>query len=93
MSRETCKQDTMLGHQPQALEGEMVGVERWTEVRRLHHQEGHSITATSRQMGLVMDASSENSKGYPIGPLGLVHAGGSGRECGFDAGEAVCRRK
>jgi transposase len=42
----------MLGHQPKALEVEMVGEERWTEVRRLHQQEGKSITAIARTMDL-----------------------------------------
>jgi transposase len=52
MSRSEAKRETMLGHQREALEVEMVGEERWTEIRRLHHQEGQSISAIARLMGL-----------------------------------------
>jgi transposase len=52
MSRSEAKRETMLGHQREGLEVEMVGEERWTEIRRLHHQQGQSISAIARLMGL-----------------------------------------
>ena len=35
-------------HRQHALEVEMVGQERWAEIRRLHEEEGQSISAIAR---------------------------------------------
>jgi transposase len=42
----------MLSHQRKPLEVEMVGEERWAEIRRLHHEEDWSISAIARLMDL-----------------------------------------
>lgn len=46
------KQSTMLNHQLKMVEVEMVGKERWAEIRRLHHEEGESISAIARLLEL-----------------------------------------
>ena len=43
---------TILTHRQHALEVEMVGQERWAELRRLHEEEGQSISAIARRMEL-----------------------------------------
>ena len=52
MSHDEVNKGTMLGHQRKALEAEMVGEERWAEIRRQHNEEGQSISAIARQMDL-----------------------------------------
>lgn len=52
MSRYELNKGTMLSHQGKALEVEMVGEERWTEIRRQHFELGQSISAIARQMDL-----------------------------------------
>ncbi len=42
----------MLSHQRRPLEVEMIGEDRWTEIRRLYHEERQSISAIARQMDL-----------------------------------------
>ena len=42
----------ILTHQQQAMEVEMVGQARWAEMRRLHEEEGQSISAIARCMEL-----------------------------------------
>lgn len=42
----------ILTHQQQAMEVEMVGQARWAEIRRLHEEEGQSISAIARCMEL-----------------------------------------
>jgi transposase len=42
----------MLSHQRKPLEVEMIGEERWAEIRRLHDKEGQSISAIARLMDL-----------------------------------------
>ena len=46
------KSSTILTHQQHMMEVEMVGQERWAAIRRLHEQEGHSISAIARCMDL-----------------------------------------
>lgn len=43
---------TILTHRQHALEVEMVGQARWAEIRRLHEEEGQSISAIARRMEL-----------------------------------------
>ena len=42
MSHHDVKEGITLSHQWKALEAEMVGEERWAEIRRQHDEEGHS---------------------------------------------------
>ena len=42
MSHHDVKERTMLSHQWKALEAEMVGEERWAEIRRQHFEEDQS---------------------------------------------------
>ena len=52
MSHHDVKEGTMLSHQWKAVEAEMVGEERWAEIRRQHFEEGQSISAIARLMEL-----------------------------------------
>ncbi len=52
MSHHDVKEKTMLSHQWKALEAEMVGEERWAEIRRQHFEEDQSISAIARLMEL-----------------------------------------
>jgi ActR/RegA family two-component response regulator len=52
MSHHEVKKRTMLSHQRKPLEVEMIGEERWAEIRRLHDKEGQSISAIARLMDL-----------------------------------------
>jgi transposase len=52
MSQEEIVKRTIDGRQQRPLEVEMVGEERWAEIRRLHVEEGHSISAIARMMEL-----------------------------------------
>lgn len=52
MSRNEVNEGTMLGHRRNAMEVEMVGEERWAEIRRQHFELGQSISAIARQMDL-----------------------------------------
>lgn len=52
MSRHELNEATMLSHQGKALEAEMVGEERWAQIRRQHFELGVSISAIARQMDL-----------------------------------------
>lgn len=46
------KETSMLSHQRKAMEVEMVGEERWAEIRRQHDEEGESISAIAQRMEL-----------------------------------------
>ena len=46
------KSSTIVTHQQYAMEVDMVGQERWAEIRRLHTEEGQSISAIARGMEL-----------------------------------------
>lgn len=52
MSRNEGNEGTMLNHRRNAMEVEMVGKERWAEIRRQHHELGQSISAIARRMDL-----------------------------------------
>ena len=52
MSHHEVKKWTMLNRQRKALEVEMVGEDRWAEIRRQHFEEGESISAIARRMEL-----------------------------------------
>lgn len=52
MSYREVNKRTMLDHQRKPLEVEMIGEERWAEIRRLHDEEGESISAIARRMDL-----------------------------------------
>ena len=47
MSHHEVNKGTMFSHQRKALEAEMVGEERWVEIRRQHNEEGLSILITN----------------------------------------------
>ena len=42
----------MLNHQRKPLEVDMIGADRWAEIRRLHTEEGQSISAIARRLDL-----------------------------------------
>jgi len=52
MSCSSVKKGPILNHQHKALEVEMVGKERWAEIRRLHFEAGESISAIARLLEL-----------------------------------------
>lgn len=52
MSQDEVRKGTMQGHQQATLEVAMVGEDRWAEIRRLHFEEGQSISAIARSLEL-----------------------------------------
>lgn len=52
MTCSSVKKGPILDHQGQRLEVEMIGQERWAEIRRLHFETGESISAIARCLEL-----------------------------------------
>lgn len=52
MSHFSMNEGTLRNHQHKVLEVEMVGEERWSEIRRRHFEEGESVSAIARSMEL-----------------------------------------
>lgn len=52
MTCSSVKKGPILDHQRQRLEVEMIGQERWAEIRRLHFEAGESISAIARCLEL-----------------------------------------
>ena len=65
----------ILTHQQQAMEVEMVGQARWAEIRRLHEEEGQSISAIARCMELRPQDGAALSRGACLATVSAASRG------------------